>query len=84
VVFPFELLSFECPPQAELEIWTHGLGGAELIDRVPVHELLIDSPSSPARLELVGNLSAQDDCGSILDGFSPVLDEFSPVQAAAG
>jgi len=43
VVFPFELLSFQCPDESELEIWTHGLGGAELLETIPVGELLIDA-----------------------------------------
>ena len=42
VVFPFELLSFECPDDSQLEIWTHGLGGAELVELIPTAELLID------------------------------------------
>jgi len=42
VVFPFELLSFQCPDDSELEIWTHGLGGAELVETIPVRDLLID------------------------------------------
>lgn len=42
VVFPFELLSFQCPDESELEIWTHGLGGAELVETIPVRDLLID------------------------------------------
>ena len=42
VVFPFELLSFQCPEDSELEIWTHGLGGAELLESIPVGELLSD------------------------------------------
>lgn len=42
VVFPFELLSFQCPPESELEIWTHGLGGPELVERISTDELLID------------------------------------------
>jgi len=41
VVFPFELLSFECPPEAKVEIWTHGLGGPELIDSIAAQELSI-------------------------------------------
>ena len=32
VVFPFELLSFQCPRDSEVEIWTHGLGGPELLE----------------------------------------------------
>ena len=46
VVFPFELLSFQCPQDSELEIWTHGLGGAELVETIPVAELLIDNGST--------------------------------------
>lgn len=32
VVFPFELLSFQCPPQSDVEIWSHGMGGTELAE----------------------------------------------------
>lgn len=49
VVFPFELLSFQCPPASELEIWTHGLGGPELLETLAVEELLIE-PASVAVL----------------------------------
>ena len=73
VVFPFEVLSFECPAQSELEVWTHGLGGPELVERVPIHELMIESPTSPARLELV------DDPENLF-----VTGDFSSMEAAAG
>jgi hypothetical protein len=43
VVFPFELLSFHCPPQSELEIWTHGLGGPELIEVLRAEEVRIEA-----------------------------------------
>ncbi len=39
VVFPFEILSFSAPTDAEIEIWTHGLGGPELLETLPVSEL---------------------------------------------
>ncbi len=39
VVFPFELLSFQCPKGSEVEIWTHGLGGPELLESCPAAEL---------------------------------------------
>jgi len=73
VVFPFELLSFECPAQSELEVWTHGLGGPELLERLPIHALMIDAPTSPAQLELV------DDPEDFLNG-----ETFDPLEAAAG
>lgn len=44
VIFPFELLSFQAPKGAELEIWTHGLGGPELLETLPSTELLIEPP----------------------------------------
>lgn len=53
VVFPFELLTFECPAGTTLEIWTHGLGGPELMDRLPVDQLRLDQASEPAPFELL-------------------------------
>jgi hypothetical protein len=35
VVFPFELLSFACPADSEVEIFTHCLGGPELLEAMP-------------------------------------------------
>jgi hypothetical protein len=52
VVFPFELLSFQCPPQSELEIWTHGLGGPELVERIGTDELLIEDQAEAQTLSL--------------------------------
>ncbi len=42
VVFPFELLSFCAPARASVQIWTHGLGGPELMESIDVGELSID------------------------------------------
>ena len=56
VVFPFELLSFSCPPDADLEIWTHGLGGPELLETIPVRDLVIESSSAVPPLEKLGGL----------------------------
>jgi hypothetical protein len=60
VVFPFELLSFACPPEAELEIWTHGLGGPELIETIPVQGLVMESAASPPALEAVAGLVREE------------------------
>ena len=49
VVFPFELLSFCAPASASVQIWTHGLGGPELIESIDVGELSIDiDPPGPS------------------------------------
>ncbi len=47
VVFPFELLTFPCPASSEVEIWTHGLGGPELLESIEAHELVVESAPSP-------------------------------------
>lgn len=43
VVFPFELLSFLAPADSEVQIWTHGLGGPELLESIPVAELVVEA-----------------------------------------
>lgn len=45
VVFPFELLSFLAPADTEVQIWTHGLGGPDLVESIPVAELMMDDNS---------------------------------------
>ena len=50
VVFPFELLSFLAPPESSVQIWTHGLGGPELLETIAVAELSVESEPAPAAL----------------------------------
>ncbi|MFM9087075.1 MAG: DUF1830 domain-containing protein [Cyanobium sp.] len=49
VVFPWEEWVFSCPPSSRVEIWTHGLMGAELRDCYSARELgqPEDIPSAP-------------------------------------
>jgi len=42
VVFPFEMLNFDCPKDSEVKIWTHGLGGPELVDSLQAKDLILD------------------------------------------
>ncbi|MFZ9850714.1 MAG: DUF1830 domain-containing protein [Vulcanococcus sp.] len=60
VVFPFELLSFLAPPEAIVQIWTHGLGGPELLESLEAAELLVESSAEEPHLSLAkppgGNL----------------------------
>jgi len=60
VVFPFELLSFECPAEAELQIWTHGLGGPELLEKIDVQTLVLEAPGSAGLLEGLPLATADD------------------------
>lgn len=64
VVFPFELLSFRCPPDATVEIWTHGLGGPELLEAIDAVDLALETSPSAAgasQLEAVASGSSQED-----------------------
>jgi hypothetical protein len=49
VVFPFELLSFLAPARSLVELWSHGLGGAELCESFPVEDLCIE-PATEAEV----------------------------------
>jgi hypothetical protein len=42
VVFPFEMLNFACPKDSEVKIWTHGLGGPELVESLLSDDLILD------------------------------------------
>jgi hypothetical protein len=46
VIFPFETWSFTCPPETRVDIWTHGISGAELIDSMPAEDLTVSATSS--------------------------------------
>jgi hypothetical protein len=65
VVFPFELLSFCAPTSASVQIWTHGLGGPELIESIDVGELSIEL-ESPAEIP-PGEASAMAVAGAVED-----------------
>ena len=39
VLFPTESLEFHFPAEGVAEVWSHGMGGAELLERRPMHEL---------------------------------------------
>ena len=41
VVFPFEDWMFRCPPQSRVDIWSHGLMGAEQLDSINTEDLLL-------------------------------------------
>jgi hypothetical protein len=51
VVFPFELLSFECPQESTVQIWSQGIRGAELKEAIPALTLAMAEPSPPRRPE---------------------------------
>jgi hypothetical protein len=71
VVFPFEMLSFQCPPQSEVKIWTHGLGGPELVESIQTQELLIESPASTAHLESLPGIGQSLEDPNVEDDLGP-------------
>jgi hypothetical protein len=44
VLFPLQSLQFQFSDQGVAEVWTHGSGGAELLDRCPMQELSCSVP----------------------------------------
>lgn len=48
VIFPFDILSFSAPENAELEVWCHGPGGPELISTLSAQSLCSENPQVPA------------------------------------
>ena len=52
VVFPFEVLTFSCPAASSVDIWTHGLGGPELVETLRADELVLTAPSPGAAREM--------------------------------
>ena len=75
VVFPFELLSFQCPPSSVVKIWTHGLGGPELVETVNAGDLLNEAAPHPAQSAQPAQLealpSSRSDVPALLDGELP-------------
>ena len=45
VIFPFEVLNFVAPPEAEVEIWSHSIGSPELVATHPIRELVAPEPA---------------------------------------
>ena len=50
VIFPFEVLNFVAPPEAEVEIWSHSIGSPELVKTYTISEL-----TTPEAAELVSS-----------------------------
>ena len=48
VIFPFEILTFQCPASTEVEVWTHGLGGPELLETLRIEDLVLEPEPTPA------------------------------------
>lgn len=59
VVFPFEDWLFRCPPHSRVDIWTHGLTGAEQLDSINAEDLL-----PPAEVVTPAGRLTQEDRGA--------------------
>jgi hypothetical protein len=55
VVFPFEDWLFSCPASSDVQIWSHGNGGMELLEVFPASDLLVDE-QKPLEVTAVLNL----------------------------
>ncbi|MEB3266555.1 MAG: DUF1830 domain-containing protein [Cyanobacteriota bacterium] len=64
VLFPFELWSFDCPPDSDVEVWSHGTAGAELVANHGAAELRVADGSEggidPVALGFAGLVMAPE------------------------
>jgi hypothetical protein len=70
VVFPFELLTFQCPHDSEVQIWSHGVRGAELTETLEARSLRMAETPPPRRsdwmpLPLERTVGIRDNSSSI-------------------
>lgn len=56
VVFPFELLTFRCPGGAEVQVWSQGAAGPELLETTPAVALHTRETHPPSRSSWKPNL----------------------------
>ncbi|MFO7629754.1 MAG: DUF1830 domain-containing protein [Prochlorococcaceae cyanobacterium] len=70
VVFPFELLSFQCPEGSEVEIWTHSLGGPELRETLSTAELTLEPPEEEL---LNSEQNPKQNSGQLAEEESPLI-----------
>jgi hypothetical protein len=54
VVFPFEILAFSCPALSEVNIWSHGLYGPELLESFTSDQLMASVASDAPLFEAGG------------------------------
>lgn len=54
VLFPFEVLAFSCPPMSEVNIWSHGLYGPELLESFSSEHLLAETGGDSQDTEVGG------------------------------
>ena len=53
LIFPFETWTFDAPQQTDVELWCHGFGGAELLERMTSDQLqLLDGPEAAEQLQM--------------------------------
>ena len=70
VVFPFEEWLFRCPPHNRVEIWSHGLMGAEQLDSIHAQDLLLSAELGTPEGSLGGGL-AQECLGALAFSKTP-------------
>ncbi|MFM9104006.1 MAG: DUF1830 domain-containing protein [Cyanobium sp.] len=62
VIFPFEEWQWSCPPESNVDIWSHSLTGADLVESFPAEEAAIscdlDATNWSLEAELEGRVSS--------------------------
>jgi hypothetical protein len=75
VIFPFEAWQWFCPPESRVDIWSHSLTGADLIESFPAEDVAIsrdpDAMPCSREAELAGLISTGEPLYPL--GANPVL-----------
>jgi hypothetical protein len=58
VIFPFEDWLFTCPASSDVQIWSHGTSGTELLEVLPASDLLVNE-QKPLELTAFRNLERE-------------------------
>lgn len=59
VVFPFELLTFHCPPESDVQVWRLAAGGPELAETFTAEAIHMSEPTHMRRRDWHPQTSAR-------------------------
>ena len=60
VIFPFEDWLFHCPAGSDVQIWSHGIGGTELLEALTASDLAVSEQDSDPPVPFLIPTTASD------------------------
>jgi hypothetical protein len=72
VIFPFEQWQWSCPPESRVDIWSHSLTGADLVESFPAEEVAISCDLDGMKCSPEGELAGRFSPGGSAISRNPV------------